>query len=345
MVGGLLIYIIPHHRLTADIARVLCDNFDDLTMWKFTGSEYKKYKQVAIMGIRRKRWDGSGMVQELTSLALEPDKLRELSDLPESRYQLPATPVRVSTFKGAEFNVHELAEQLNRSTSFSRLFEKNKLDDADKRPLLPLNLGQVGLIGGSGLINGLVECDTPHIIKGRIVKENNVNAEENLNKQGELTSTTVVETRSNKMIFNLLTPQGFLSLSDYATNSVREESDEFVDDDNSHSDYVKSVPIPHAVPPTVITAPAKDIRLSLGRLVVTPNARNILAHEDINTALERHNAGDWGEVNSSDRQSNDNAVKRGGRILSAYISSNGDKFWLITEADRSSTTVLMPDDY
>jgi hypothetical protein len=79
-----------------------------------------------------------------------------------------------------------------------------------------LNLGQVGLIGGSGLINGLVECDTPHIIKGRIVKENRVSMEENLNKKGDLISTTVCETRSNKMIFNLLTPQGFLSLADYS---------------------------------------------------------------------------------------------------------------------------------
>lgn len=220
MYGGLIIYIIPHHRLTSDIARILCDNFDDITIWKFTGDEFKRYKQVAIMGVRRKRRDGSGIVHELASLALMPDKLPELTELPTGRYQLPSVSVKVNTFKGAEFNVHELAEQLNRSTSFSRLFEKSKLDNADKRPLLPLNLGQVGLIGGSGLINGLVECDTPHIIKGRIVKENTINKEENLNNKGDLMSTTVSETRSNKMIFNLLTPQGFLSLSDYGNKSA-----------------------------------------------------------------------------------------------------------------------------
>ena len=223
--GGLLIYIIPHYRLTADICRVFCDNFSDITIWKFASDEFKKYKQVAIMGIRQKRCDGSGMVQELASKALVPEMLPELSELPENRYQLPATSVKVNTFKGAEFNVNELAEQLNRSTSFSRLFEKNKLDSADKRPLLPLNIGQVGLIGGSGLINGLVECDTPHIIKGRIVKENAINQEENLNNKGELMSTTFVETRSNKMIFNLLTPQGFLSLSDY----IIKDTDDTID--------------------------------------------------------------------------------------------------------------------
>jgi hypothetical protein len=176
------------------------------------------------MGIRRKRRDGSALVPEFASLALTPDMIPELSEIPEGRYSLPAVAVKVNTFKGAEFNVHELAEQLNKSTSFSRLFEKNKLDGVGKRPLLPLNLGQVGLIGGSGLINGLVECDTPHIIKGRIVKENTVSSEENLNKKGELMSTTVLETRSNKMIFNLLTPQGFLSLSDYAEKSAEREA-------------------------------------------------------------------------------------------------------------------------
>ena len=78
----------------------------------------------------------------------------------------------------------ELSEQLKKSGSFSRMFEKNKLDTGMKRPLLPLNLGQVGLIGGSGLINGLVECDTPHIIKGRIIKESSVSSEENTNSRG-----------------------------------------------------------------------------------------------------------------------------------------------------------------
>jgi len=231
MYGGLLIYIIPFHRLSADICRVLCDNFDDLTMWKFASDEFRRFKQVAIMGIRRKRQDGSALVADLASLVLEPNNLRELSDLPEGRYPLPATAKKVDLFKGAEFNVVELAEQMKRSTSFTRLFEKNKLDSEIKRPLLPLNIGQVGLIGGSGLINGLVECDTPHIIKGRIVKENRTSTEENHNSRGDLTSTTLVETRSNKMIFNLLTPQGFLSLSDYSSNAEAE-------DDTGGGEYV-----------------------------------------------------------------------------------------------------------
>ena len=213
MHGGLLAYIIPYYRLTSDICRILSDNLGDISVWKFVGSEFDRFRQVAIFGTRRKRQENSDTAASLAAMAIAPDTIPALTELPENRYTLPAIDKKVDLFKGAEFNVAELAEQLNRSTSFSRLFEKNKLDSSEKRPLLPLNLGQVGLIGGSGLINGLVECETPHVIKGRIVKENTTRAEENLNSKGEVTSTTLFETRSNKMIFNILTPNGFKSLS------------------------------------------------------------------------------------------------------------------------------------
>lgn len=309
--GGMLIYVIPYYRLTPDICRILCDNFGDLTVWKFMGEEFKRFKQVAILGTRIKRRDGSEFVTELAESALKPDSIAEISDLPASRYSLPKIEKTVELFKGAEFNVSELAEQLGRSKSFSRLFEKSKLDSEVKRPLLPLNIGQVGLIGGSGLINGLVECDTPHIIKGRIVKENTINKEENMNSKGEIIGETVHETRSNKMIFNLLTPQGFLSLSDY-----EEEK------------------------------PAKsNLPLTLGKTVITANAKNILSDLDIATALSRHQSGDWGELCEEDREVNEDALENGFRIMSVYKSENGIKFWVITEADRSCTTVLMPEDY
>ena len=326
MHGGLLIYIMPYYRLTPDICRILCDNFEDLTVWKFMGDEFQRFKQAAVMGIRRKRRDGSDLVPELASLALQPDSLPELAKLPENRYRLPDMEKKVELFKGAEFNVAELAEQMKKSASFSRMFEKNKLDCSEKRPLLPLNLGQVGLIGGSGLINGLVKCDTPHVIKGRIIKETNVNREENINSRGDLTSTTIHETRSNKMIFNLLTPQGFLSLSDYGGNA---DMDSGNDKDAASGEI--SAGATHHVP--------------LGRVVITAHAQDMLADADINAALARHQSGDWGEVSGSDWRMNDGALKFGERILSVYTGKGGKRFWVITEADRSYTTVMMPDDY
>ena len=61
---------------------------------------------------------------------------------------------------------------------------KSDLDRTDKHPLLPLSIGQIGLVGGSGMINGLVECDTPHIIKGRIIKVKAEEREEKYDRMG-----------------------------------------------------------------------------------------------------------------------------------------------------------------
>ena len=62
------------------------------------------------------------------------------------------------------------------------------------------------------------------------------------------------------------------------------------------------------------------------------------------SCLERHASRDWGDLDAEDKRANDAAVKHGGRVLSAY-TLRGDKIWIITEADRSVTTILTPDEY
>jgi len=86
-------------------------------------------------------------------------------------------------------------------------------------------------------------------------------------------------------------------------------------------------------------------KFRLGHIVSTPNALNQLTQDDILCAIQRHQAGDWGDVGAHDRAANDQALVEGTRILSVYHATNGTKFWLITEADRSVTTVLLPEDY
>lgn len=83
----------------------------------------------------------------------------------------------------------------------------------------------------------------------------------------------------------------------------------------------------------------------LGRIVATPNALENLSQPDILTAIQRHQAGDWGDVDTEDRAANDRALTEGTRIFSVYHSTTAVKFWIITEADRSATTVLLPQDY
>ncbi len=83
----------------------------------------------------------------------------------------------------------------------------------------------------------------------------------------------------------------------------------------------------------------------LGRLVVTTNLIALISPDEVFAAVQRHASCDWGEVCEEDRESNEEALIDGSRILSVYSSSSGTTFWIITEWDRSVTTVLMPEDY
>lgn len=106
-----------------------------------------------------------------------------------------------------------MEQHLRKSDSFAQMMRRSELDSGAKRPLLPLSISQIGLIGGSGMINGLIECDTPHIIKGRIVKVVRTESEEKFSASGNHLGSEVRETITNKMIFNVLTPNGFKALT------------------------------------------------------------------------------------------------------------------------------------
>ena len=88
-------------------------------------------------------------------------------------------------------------------------------------------------------------------------------------------------------------------------------------------------------------------RIRLGRIVATPNALRALeeANQVPEEFLARHQSGDWGEVGAEDWKENELSVKKGFRVMSVYTLSTGKKIWVITEADRSATTLLLPDEY
>jgi hypothetical protein len=83
----------------------------------------------------------------------------------------------------------------------------------------------------------------------------------------------------------------------------------------------------------------------LGRLLATPGALQRLTNDDLLSALTRHAAGDWGDLGEEDRAENALSLREGFRLFSAYHSATGVTFWIITEADRSATTVLLPEEY
>ena len=89
-----------------------------------------------------------------------------------------------------------------------------------------------------------------------------------------------------------------------------------------------------------------SVRLPLGHVVATPAALDLVREHglDVVALLHRHRSGDWGDVSRHDARANDRSARNGTRVLSAYDTAGG-RLWIITEADRSATTVLRPSDY
>lgn len=86
---------------------------------------------------------------------------------------------------------------------------------------------------------------------------------------------------------------------------------------------------------------------ALGQVVATPAALNAMTELDISPLelIHRHVTGDWGDMGAEDQQQNLLAIHSGRRIFSSYKIGATTKIWIITEADRSSTTLLLPDEY
>ena len=84
---------------------------------------------------------------------------------------------------------------------------------------------------------------------------------------------------------------------------------------------------------------------TLGQVVVTPGAACKLNPVDIQSAIGRHARGDWGDLEPADWQVNDQRVVNGGPLASIYKDSKGAKFYILTESDRTVTTVLLPEEY
>ena len=103
----------------------------------------------------------------------------------------------------------------------------------------------------------------------------------------------------------------------------------------------------------VAPIPASKPRFSLGQIVATPGALSAIADAGQQPAefLARHQRGDWGDLDADDKRANDAAIAHEGdpdrqdRILSAYRTSKGVRIWIISERDRSATTVLLPEEY
>lgn len=86
-------------------------------------------------------------------------------------------------------------------------------------------------------------------------------------------------------------------------------------------------------------------KFRLGRTVATPGALDAVPEDEMQAALRRHHSGDWGDLDDADRAENERSLHEGFRLLSVYRTKVGVRFYVITEHNRSVTTVLLPEEY
>lgn len=86
-------------------------------------------------------------------------------------------------------------------------------------------------------------------------------------------------------------------------------------------------------------------KFPLGDSYATANAIAAFSNWELLRCFMRHSQGDWGDLDEEDRRANERSLQDGTRLLSAYRFSDGRRLWIITEADRSATTILLPEDY
>lgn len=99
--------------------------------------------------------------------------------------------------------------------------------------------------------------------------------------------------------------------------------------------------------PSIINIAPENPLFPLGKLVATPGAIELLIHHELSPFdfVTRHWQGDWGDLDAEDLEANQAALRYGSRLFSSYRIGDHSKLWIITEADRSSTTLLLPSEY
>ena len=338
--GGVLIFVIPAKAL-AYCSRTLAGRFGDIRVYQLTHPDSVQYDQLVLFGVRKDQTDRTAEHSQSYLNGLSWRRLN-IDPLPEPNdgvwtYVVPPSGPTTFIHQGIDF---DLLEDLLPQSNAWRQSRHALLPEAAiscGQPLTPLHGGHVGLLCTSGLMNGAFgEGEERHIARRRTQKVVTVINEEK--SEDGATVTRTIERFSHDLA--LVYEDGrMLTLGTEApTEDEQEEPALFDEDEHAEGGLPET--------DTVSLRKAGGELFPLGRTVITPGIRE-LALEGFNFGplLERHANGDWGDLSDNDIAYNDAALDNGDeRIFSSYntdMSPDG-KIWIITEADRSATTVLLP---
>jgi hypothetical protein len=347
---GILVMVIPGNAVV-DVADTLGARFRDVRVYRMEGEASRQYDQYAVFGIRH---NNSGRDAETISAAIKQEMVNRrnvpvLDDIPDVIYQVPpSTDDVILTHTGIPLDVVE--DRLRESAAWHHAIPLllPRQEVAGGRPITPLHGGHVGLLATAGMLNGVFGSDDQkHIARWRPVKHTTTITE----IEGDEKVIRTKERFSNELALVFVTGKTFI-----LTETPKKAEDEIVavtgsDEAEASEDHQVENP-DFSDPYDMASAMSKDAPeekdFVLGKIVLKAAVREWASYEhfDLFTLLIRHSQSDWGDdLSPFDRRRNEEAVNSGdGRILSSYVVPESPEgiIWIITQADRSVTTICFP---
>lgn len=202
---GVIVYIIPQHRLDEKIAKLLAWHFEDIQVFRFPTEDYGRFSQIVIFGARKER-AGSDAAAFRGLVAARSADLPEIPANPDWLYAVPETKP-IALFKSGSIDEDELQKSLQRSPLWDRITHKVQIAKGSNHPPLPLRTGHLALVLASGYLDGEVgDASNLHIVKGRVFKKTKRTTE----KSGE--DTVVKETDIIRVSVKILEPSGEIKI-------------------------------------------------------------------------------------------------------------------------------------
>lgn len=205
--GGIILIAIPYFRLYKDIAELIAKNYNNIHVYIAEKDlwETKRFVYIYAQKNYSKSFDNIGY--EKIRKAFNPDNLEEFDYNLTLDYILPSKTKEIDLFKGSVLDMEELYYLVDNSDALEEVFEMQhveKIGESSTKPLLPFNIGQIGLVLTSGCLDGIIDEGNGHyhLVKGQVSKKSDI--------ETNVSDKTIEETEiiSNRVEINILLPNG-----------------------------------------------------------------------------------------------------------------------------------------
>ena len=337
--GGALVFIIPHYVLDDELCGWLCNHFTDLRIYAAADATFK---QVVIFGTRVRRQDlvkprVAVMRDRLRAVAADLQAVEELpASWPWEPYVVLPAVNELEHFCRVSLEPEQFADEIRRLRGFwpDFMLHFGQTGIQPRPPVRALSSWHLALALAAGAISGVVHSKTGRVLvlKGDTYKDKVRKTEFTEDGDGNVSEVRILTDRFIPII--------------RAWDMTPDSPDRGRVLTISSSPNESSAPATEREPEP---GPVPGLLFETGRLVMTRAVSDLVERGvlDPSLYLRRHIAGDWGELCDEDRQTNQQALRHGDRLLSSYDLSIDEepRLWIITEADRSVTTLLLPSDY